>query len=82
MKPNLKIFINAALTFALIFFVVYLLIIIISFFGCCTGITALFYDKIVWVLLSLGVIVFAFCFYNNCNKKRQKLWIGWFPGSI
>ena len=71
MKTRMKLFLNAALTFAVIFFIVYLLIAIASFFGCCTGVTAFFYDRMVWILLALGILVFAFCFYNNCYKKMD-----------
>jgi len=73
MKTRMKLFLNATLTFAIIFFIVYLLIAIASFFGCCTGVTTFFYNRIVWVLLALGVLVFAFCFYNNCYKKKDTL---------
>jgi len=67
---NLKINPKAIL-FASIFFVIYLLIAIASFFGCCTGITTFFYDKVVWILVGLGFVVFGFCFYNNCYKKKE-----------
>ncbi len=70
MKTNLKLFLKAALMFALIFFVVYLLIAIAAYFGCCVGLTTLFYTKIIWVIVGLGVLVFAFCVYNNCYKKK------------
>jgi hypothetical protein len=26
---------------------------------------------IVWIILALGALVFAFCVYNNCYKKRH-----------
>jgi hypothetical protein len=73
MKTRLKLLLNTLVTFAIIFFIVYLLMLIAAFFGCCTGITSFFYDKIVWVLLAIGILVFAFCFYNNCYKKRGDL---------
>jgi len=71
MKTNMKLFLNAVLLFALVFFVVYLLIAIAAFFGCCVGLTAFFYEMIIWILLGLGVLVFSFCVYNNCYKKRD-----------
>jgi len=71
MKPNLKLFLKATLLFAFIFFVVYLLIALAAYFGCCVGLTALFYTKMIWVILGLGVLVFAFCVYNNCYKKKD-----------
>jgi len=73
MKTNLKLFLNAALLFAVVFFVIYLLIGMAAYFGCCAGLTTFFYEMIVWVLLGIGAIVFAFCVYNNCYKKRDKV---------
>jgi energy-coupling factor transporter transmembrane protein EcfT len=70
MKANLKLILKATLLFAVVFFVVYLLMAIAAYFGCCVELTALFYTKMVWVILGLGVLVFAFCVYNNCYKKK------------
>jgi len=71
MKTNLKLILKATLLFAVVFFVVYLLIAIAAYFGCCIGLTTLFYNRIVWVILGLGVLVFTFCVYNNCYKKKD-----------
>jgi uncharacterized membrane protein len=71
MKTNLKLFLHAALLSALVFFVVYLLIAIAAYFGCCAGLTALFFKMIVWIILALGAFVLAYCIYNNCYKKRD-----------
>jgi hypothetical protein len=68
MKTDKKTFLTAPLLFAIIFFVVYLLILVASFFGCCTGITTLFYSNIVWLLFGIGAITFAFCLNNTCNE--------------
>jgi len=73
MKTNMKLFLNAALMFALVFFVVYLCIAIAAFFGCCAGLTLFFFEMIVWIILGIGIVVFAFCIYNNCYKKRSEV---------
>lgn len=72
MKTNMMYILKATLTFSLIFFVVYIIMIIASYFGCCSGITTAFYNTIVWVALGLGAIVFAFYFYYKCFKKRME----------
>jgi hypothetical protein len=71
MKDGRKIFVNAMLLFAIVGFVSYLFIIITSFFGCCAGITKFFYQEVTLVILLVGLIVFAFCMYNNCYKTRK-----------
>ena len=71
MKLNLKLFVNSALSFALIGFITYLFIVIASFFGCCAGISEFLYHKIVIVLVVIGTLVFGFSMYNNCSKASQ-----------
>lgn len=73
MKLSMKIFVNAALSFALIGFVTYLFIVMISFFGCCAGMSSFVYHNIVIGLVSAGVVVFGFCLYNNCYKNIYKI---------
>lgn len=68
MRLSLKLFINSALTFAVVGFITYLFIVIASFFGCCAGISEFLYHKIVIALVVLGTVVFGFCLYNNCSK--------------
>lgn len=72
MRLNLKIFVNAALTFAVIGFVTYLFIIIAGFFGCCAGITDYLFNKIVLLLVAAGAITFGVCLYNNCYSSLKK----------
>lgn len=72
MRLSLRIFVNAALSFAAIGFVTYLFIVIASFFGCCAGISEFLYHKIVIGLVVLGALVFGFCLYNNCYKISKQ----------
>ncbi len=72
MKLNLKIFVNAALTFAIVGFVTYLFIIIAGFFGCCAGITDYLFNKIVLILVVAGAVTFGICLYNNCYSHLPK----------
>jgi len=67
----MKLFLNAAVLFALVFFATYLLIAIVAYFGCCARLTVFFFDMIVWILLGIGFLFFAYCVYNNCYKKRD-----------
>jgi hypothetical protein len=71
MKTDTNTRLTAPLLFAVIFFVVYLLILAASFFGCCADITTLFYSNIVWLLLGIGAITFAFCLNNICNQDGK-----------
>ncbi len=71
MKTNPKALLTAFLLFAVIFFVVYLLVLVASFFGCCAGISTLLYNNIVWLLFGIGAITFAFCMNNICNKDGK-----------
>ncbi|MEJ2595395.1 MAG: hypothetical protein P8100_09780 [bacterium] len=72
MKLNLRIFVNAALTFAIIGFMTYLFIIIAGFFGCCAGITDFLFHKIVLILVVAGAVTFGICLYNNCYSHLRK----------
>ena len=72
MKLSLRIFVNAALTFAVIGFVTYLFIIIAGFFGCCAGITDYLFHKIVLVLVTAGAVTFGICLYNNCYTAMRR----------
>lgn len=72
MRLSLKIFVNAALTFAVIGFITYLFIIIAGFFGCCAGITDHLFNKIVLLLVSAGAVTFGVCLYNNCYASLKK----------
>ncbi len=66
MKLSLKLFVNAALSFAIVGFITYLFIVIASFFGCCAGMSNFIYHKIVIALVVLGATAFGYCMYNNC----------------
>jgi len=72
MKLNLKIFANAALTFAVIGFLTYLFIVITGFFGCCVGITDLLFKKIILLLVFAGLVTFGVCLFNNCYSSLKK----------
>jgi hypothetical protein len=72
MRLSLKIFVNAALTFAVIGFVTYLFIIVAGFFGCCVGITDYLFNKIVLLIVAAGAITFGVCLFNNCYATLKK----------
>ena len=72
MKMSLKIFVNAALTFAVIGFITYLFIIIAGFFGCCAGISDSLYYQIIIAIISAAAITFGVCMYNNCYLTNKK----------
>lgn len=63
---------NLALLFGIIGFIGYLFLIIASFFGCCAGLTTLVYHKLVLGILTLAVVVFIICMYNNCCRTKGK----------
>lgn len=67
----MKFFVNFSLTFAVIGFITYLLIVIASFFGCCVGLTDFMYQKIILALVIIGTITFGVCMYNNCSKHLK-----------
>ena len=71
MKLNLRIFVNATLTFAVVGFLTYLFIIIAGFFGCCAGITDYLFHKIVLILVVAGAVTFGICLYNNCYSTLR-----------
>ncbi len=72
MKMSLKIFVNAALSFAVIGFITYLIIIIAGFFGCCAGITDSLYYQIIIAIVAIGAITFGVCMYNNCYLRNKR----------
>jgi len=72
MKMSLKIFVNAALTFAVIGFITYLSIIIAGFFGCCAGISDSLYYQIIVAIVVAATIVFGICMYNNCYLQNKE----------
>jgi hypothetical protein len=72
MRLSLKVFVNAALTFAVVGFITYLFIIIAGFFGCCAGITDFLFHKIVLILVVAGALTFGVCLYNNCYLSSKK----------
>jgi len=71
MKDSMKIFVNAALMFALIGFVSYLLIVLAGFLGCCAGITSSMYYQIILVLVTAAAVTFGICMYNNCSQRGK-----------
>lgn len=72
MKMSLKIFVNAALTFAVIGFITYLFIIIAGFFGCCAGISDSLYYQIIIAIVAAAAVTFGVCMYNNCYLSSKK----------
>lgn len=70
MEAKLKIFISELLLFALIGFLIYLLVIVASFIGCCLGVTQVIFDQILLVLVISGLVVFGVCSYFTCFKKK------------
>ena len=72
MRIGLKLFVNAALTFAVIGFVTYLFIVIAGFFGCCAGITDSMFYKIILMLVVAAAVTFGICLYNNCYLSSKK----------
>lgn len=63
---------NFAFLFGIIGFVMYVLLILASFFGCCSAITTDTFQKIVMFILGIAVITFLICMYNNCCNIRKK----------
>ena len=63
---------NFAFLFGIIGFLLYLFLILASFFGCCTAITTVAFQKIVMLVLGIAVVAFLVCMYNNCCKARKK----------
>lgn len=72
MKASEKIF-RATITFAFFGFITYLLIILASFLGCCTGITSSGFNVVLIVLVVACLGTFGVCFYNNCYKAKNKV---------
>ena len=70
MKTNSKIF-KGTIIFAFIGFITYLLIILASFLGCCTGITSSGFHIVLIILIVAGLGTFGICFYNNCYKGSK-----------
>ncbi len=70
MKTDSKIF-KATIIFAFIGFITYLLIILASFLGCCTGITSNGFNVVLIILVVASVCTFGICFYNNCYKGSK-----------
>jgi len=68
MEKSRKILINSAFFFAFIGFVAYLFIIILSFFGCCAGLTSIAFSKLIVGVLIIAASLFIFCVYNKCIK--------------
>ncbi|NOX84897.1 MAG: hypothetical protein GXO86_02860 [Chlorobi bacterium] len=68
MKANTKILMKATLIFAFIGFITYLLLILASFLGCCTGITGHTFHQIVTVLVVASVVTFGICFSTIAIK--------------
>jgi hypothetical protein len=66
------VFANFAILFGSLGFAAYLFIIIAGFFGCCAGLTSLFYHKLVLFILALAVVAFLLCMVNNCCIVRQR----------
>lgn len=69
---NLKIFANITVAFAAVGFITYVLIIITSFFGCCTHISNLLFYQIILALIISATVLFSYCLYNNCYRKVNR----------
>ena len=64
--------VNFAILFGALGFVAYLFIVTVGFFGCCAGMTSLFYHKLVLSVLAISVVAFLLCMVNNCCTFRRK----------
>ena len=64
---------NFALLFGFFGFTGYIFIVIAGFFGCCGGITTLFYHKLVMFILIAAVVAFGVCMFNNCCKIKKNV---------
>ena len=73
MNTNKIIFTKVLLLFASIGFLTYILIILASFLGCCTGITRNGFHILLIVLSTASMITFAVCVYNNCYKGTKDM---------
>ena len=73
MNTNRIIFTKVLLLFASIGFLTYLLIILASFLGCCTGITSNGFHVLLIVLSTASMLTFAICVYNNCYKATKDM---------
>jgi len=62
---------NVALLFGIIGFTGYIFLIITSALGCCAGLTSIAYHKIVLGVLSLAVVIFGICMFNNCCRVKK-----------
>jgi len=71
MEAKLKIVISEGLLFSSIGFAIYLLAIIVSFVGCCFGITSGMFDQILLALVISGLIVFGVGSYFTCFKRSR-----------
>jgi hypothetical protein len=69
MEARIKMIISAALTFSFIGFVLYLLVILSGFIGCCLGISLSGYDQVLIVLVGAALATFGVCFYTSCYRK-------------
>ena len=65
MKTN---FCLTALTISSIGFLTYLLIMVVSFLGCCIGADEGLYNIIVAAIVSIAAIVAGVLLYGNCKK--------------
>lgn len=72
MEAKLKMVISAAFTFAIIGFVLYLLIIMSGFLGSCLGINHGLYEQILVVMALAALATFGVCFYTSCYRKWRK----------
>lgn len=72
MEARLRMIISAALTFTIIGFALYLLIILTGFLGCCLGISISGYEQILIALVAAALVSFGICFYTSCYQKWRK----------
>ena len=67
----LKYFANFCLISGVIGFSGYLFLIMASTLGCCLGITTSTFSYIVITIITLCILVFGFCMFNNCCKIKK-----------
>lgn len=66
----MKKLINAALTFAVVGFMVYISTIVSGFFGFCVDMDCCTYHKLVLTLVVSGAITFGLCLIRNCRNIK------------
>ena len=72
MEARLRMVISAALTFSLIGFVLYLLIILTGLLGHGLGISVSGFELLLIILSAAALVTFGICFYTSCYQKWRR----------